>query len=321
MANSLPLPQLLTLSISAVERDTGLSKDTLRIWERRYGFPLPHRDAAGERAYPIDQVRKLRLVRRLLDGGHRPGRVVPLPEEALAQLCENTRPDGPAQDAASSRDLPDVRDWVGLLRRHDVEALRQKLTQTHMRLGLGRFVTEVVVPLNTQVGDSWMRGQLEIFEEHLYAETLQGVLRSALSQLPRPAADASPRVLLTTLPGDPHGLGLLMAEVLFALEGGACASLGVQTPAWNIALAAQALRSDIVALAFSGSMNPNQVVEDLGELRAKCPPSVAVWVGGAAPVLHRRPLPGVTPIASLRDIPAQVLAWRARKGSAPRAGA
>ena len=35
----------LTLSIAAVERDTGLSKDTLRVWERRYGFPAPQRDA------------------------------------------------------------------------------------------------------------------------------------------------------------------------------------------------------------------------------------------------------------------------------------
>ncbi|MCK7493491.1 MAG: MerR family transcriptional regulator [Comamonadaceae bacterium] len=35
-----------------MERDTGLSKDTLRVWERRYGFPLPGRDALGERTYP-----------------------------------------------------------------------------------------------------------------------------------------------------------------------------------------------------------------------------------------------------------------------------
>ena len=33
----------ITLSIAAVERDTGLSKDTLRVWERRYGFPVPER--------------------------------------------------------------------------------------------------------------------------------------------------------------------------------------------------------------------------------------------------------------------------------------
>ena len=41
----------ITLSIAAVERDTGLSKDTLRVWERRYGFPQPGRDGFGERAY------------------------------------------------------------------------------------------------------------------------------------------------------------------------------------------------------------------------------------------------------------------------------
>ncbi|MBZ8144144.1 cobalamin-binding protein, partial [Rubrivivax gelatinosus] len=46
----------LTLSIAAVERDTGLSKDTLRVWERRYGFPSPARDPQGERAYPLEQV-------------------------------------------------------------------------------------------------------------------------------------------------------------------------------------------------------------------------------------------------------------------------
>jgi len=62
----------LTLSIAAVERDTGLSKDALRIWERRYGFPTPQRDGSGERAYPLEQVEKLRIVKRLMDGGHRP---------------------------------------------------------------------------------------------------------------------------------------------------------------------------------------------------------------------------------------------------------
>ena len=37
------------MNIAAVERDTGIGKDTLRVWERRYGFPQPQRDANGER--------------------------------------------------------------------------------------------------------------------------------------------------------------------------------------------------------------------------------------------------------------------------------
>ena len=49
-------------SIAAVERDTGLSKDTLRVWERRYGFPRPARDAAGQ---PMAVHRVRRVVWRL----------------------------------------------------------------------------------------------------------------------------------------------------------------------------------------------------------------------------------------------------------------
>ena len=63
-------------AIADVERDTGLSKDTLRVWERRYGFPTPTRDAQGERQYDNEQLLRLRHIRRLIDAGHRPGRVV-----------------------------------------------------------------------------------------------------------------------------------------------------------------------------------------------------------------------------------------------------
>jgi len=77
--NDRSLSRPVLLSIAAVERDTGLSKDTLRVWERRYGFPRPQRDGFGERAYPLEQVEKLRVVKRLMDAGHRPGRIVDQP--------------------------------------------------------------------------------------------------------------------------------------------------------------------------------------------------------------------------------------------------
>ena len=91
-------------SIAAVERDTGLSKDTLRVWERRYGFPAPARNANGERLYPQDQLDRLRLIRRLLDAGHRPARIVAATAEELADLVETLRnesvdPQAPEHDA------------------------------------------------------------------------------------------------------------------------------------------------------------------------------------------------------------------------------
>jgi hypothetical protein len=52
------------IGIGAIATEIGLTKDTLRVWERRYGFPRPLRTAGGERLYPQEQVTKLRMVKR-----------------------------------------------------------------------------------------------------------------------------------------------------------------------------------------------------------------------------------------------------------------
>lgn len=296
-------PVAITLSIAAVERDTGLSKDTLRVWERRYGFPNPGRDPLGERAYTLADVEKLRIIKRLLDAGHRPGRVVTQSLEQLQAISEQTV-ESPMRATELALGAADLREHLALIRSHDVPRLRSQLTRLLSRVGVARFVNEVVGPLNAAVGDAWLRGQLEVFEEHLYTEAVQVVLRAAIASVPEPPGADAPRVLLTTFPGEPHGLGLLMAEAVLALEGCRCVSLGTQTPLWDVVLAAKALRSDIVALSFTGCMNPNQIVDGLAELRGKLQPGVRLWAGGSAPVLHRRPVDGVEPFSTLTDVSA-----------------
>jgi len=302
--------QAVDLSISAVERDTGLSKDALRVWERRYGFPAPLRDHLGERHYPVEQVERLRLVRRLMDAGHRPGKIMRMKPEQLAQLASQIRsPATPRLDAEHPlRD--DLAGFMGQIKRHQVDELRRALSQAALRLGLDRFVREVAAPLNALVGDAWARNQFEIFEEHLYTESMQVVLRNAISNIPGPGR--SPRVLLTTFPQEPHGLGLLMAEAILALEGCRCLSLGVQTPIYDIAMAAAAQRAEIVGLSFSASMNPNHVVDGLTELRAKLAREVEIWAGGQCPILQRRPPADVRVIADLAGIHAALRAWRTK---------
>ena len=302
---------VLTLSIAAVERDTGLSKDTLRVWERRYGFPMPARDTGGERAYPLEQVEKLRLLKRLLDAGHRPGRVVALPLHDLQALAESTVDlPQPTSMAATAWNDDELLAYLALLKTHDMPALRRQLSSDLLRVGLPSFVCDLLVPLNRAVGEAWLRGQLEIFEEHAYTEALQAVLRQALSTLPPAGPAARPRVLLATLPGEPHGLGLLMAEALLAIDGLPCVAMGVQLPVWDIVRAAEAYRSDIVTLGFTGCTNPNHTVDALQELRSKLPAGVALWAGGSAPVLQRRRIPGVTPLPDLADLAPALAAWR-----------
>lgn len=287
------------LSIAAVERETGLSKDTLRVWERRYGFPQPGRDASGERVYSATDVGRLRVIKRLMDRGHRPGRIVGLPLEDLRKL---------AQDAPAA--APEaLRQYLELLKGHRIDALRTGLSQAALRLGLARFVTEIVTPLTALVGEAWARGDLEVFEEHLYTEALQVVLRLAIGNIA--ARGARPRVLLTTVPQEWHGLGLLMAEAMLAVEGCDTVSLGVRTPLADVVAAAKAQQADIVALSFSLSAGAAAVLDSLGELRARLPRTVELWAGGACPVLHRRPPAGVRTFRTLDLIAPAVAEWRA----------
>jgi MerR family transcriptional regulator, light-induced transcriptional regulator len=298
--------QPITVSIAAVERDTGLSKDTLRVWERRYGFPVPQRDAFGERAYPLEQIEKLRVIKRLLDAGHRPGRIASMDIASLLILGESlsAAPQRLSQDPSQG-----LASYMALIKSHNTSGLRRSLQLACLRMGL---VCNIIAPLNVMVGDAWMRGQLEIFEEHMYTESVQHVLRQAIAHA-APDGTTKPRVLLTTFPQEPHSLGLLMAEAMLNVEGCCCMSLGTQTPILDIVLAATAYHSDIVALSFTASQNPNYVVNGLEELRQKLPQSVEIWVGGSCPVVYRKQIDGVKPMSELGSIHTTVQQWRAQR--------
>ncbi|PKO55420.1 MAG: MerR family transcriptional regulator [Betaproteobacteria bacterium HGW-Betaproteobacteria-21] len=292
------------LSIAAVERDTGLSKDTLRVWERRYGFPTPSRDANGERLYPQEQVDKLRLIRRLLDLGQRPSRIIGSTTVELSAILEAHRGKdlNPEQEAREQVLLQYVR-------LHRSAELVTGLHQALMKQGLQRFVAETIAPLNEAVGEAWMRGEIDVPEEHLYTEQVQNILRSAIGA--NAVASGHPRILLTTFPDEHHILGLLMAEATLVPEGASCLSLGTRTPLADIRGAAVSGKFDIVGLSFSIAYPARQAVDGLTELRAALPANIALWAGGAAVAGKQRRLPGIRVIGDLNDTVAALKEWRA----------
>lgn len=299
-------------SIGAVERDTGLGKDTLRVWEKRYRFPQPERDGNGERVYPLDQVNKLRLLKRLIDCGHRPGKIIHLGSDELQRMIDSRVPAANGSDATERADL---QAFVALCKNRDVEELRRALSQSLLRRGLQAFVTDVIAPLNDLVGDNWARGVFAVYEEHLYTEVVQNLLRNAIAAILQHHADtrARPTILLTTLAQEQHGLGLLMAEAILALEGARCISLGLQTPVFDIIRAAETQQADIVALSCSTTMSVNQVLDGLNDLRAGLPETTELWVGGSNPALARRNHPSDR-VLELADVPRALVDWRARHG-------
>jgi len=302
--------QGLLLNISAVERDTGLSKDVLRMWERRYGFPKPGRDDNGERQYASADVGKLRAMKRLMDVGLRPGKIIGLTLTELNAMADARTPSRQDQLAPALE-----RDVLTMLRTHDIAALHHALANLVMRQGLQRFVLDTITPLNRCVGDAWMRGELQVFEEHLYTEQLQVSLRAAINAFPRQAG--MPRMLLTTFPAEQHGLGLLMVEAMMVPEGVQCISLGPQTPLEDIRRATIAHKAHIVALSFSAGFPLRQATDGLATLRRELPAHVTLWAGGEMTRRIRKTLPGVVLIPDLASTINALRSWRTHRVPQP----
>ncbi len=291
------------MHIAEVERDTGIGKDTLRVWERRYGFPQPLRDDDDERIYPTDQLERLRIIRRLLDKGMRPGKVIGLPMDELNELLDShtVKIEDQAHFAFCSGLLK-------LIRLHRGQDLRDSLNRILVKEGLQNFIIRTVVPMNSLVGNAWLRGELSIPEEHLYTEQVQNVIRHAI-QL-QVAGTHPPRILLTTFPDEEHGLGLLMVEALCTTEGAQCISLGPRIPLADIARYAQDGSFDVVAVSFSAAYPSRDLVRDLTHFRAMLPEHLSIWVGGAGVNQRRIDLPNVRVHTDITGVPELVSAWR-----------
>jgi DNA-binding transcriptional MerR regulator len=283
-------------TIAAISLHTGISKEVLRKWEERYGFPVPERDGSGHRSYAVHQTIRLQMIKRLIDSGMRPSQVVPLSEEALQSLlqAQSIRTSAPHVDSLVVSEL------MAMLQLRDRSALDRRLKHEVRRLGLEKFVMEVMCALNGAVGTAWEQGKIGIRDEHVYSEMIQGLIREEISQVAKP--DGQPRILITTPSGELHTLGILMVNALASLRGACCISLGAQTPIQEIPIAAADYRADIVCLCFSEAFPKRRILPYLKELRSVVPPQVEIWIGGAGAVGLDRSPRGISILLTLQNV-------------------
>jgi hypothetical protein len=103
------------IPIGAVSRATGINASTLRIWEQRYGVPKPHRTEGGARRYAPTEVQRLKLIKALVDVGHKPSNLSSLSIDELSEHLNFLTPSTPPKHHATHPlRLLTVGDAVGL---------------------------------------------------------------------------------------------------------------------------------------------------------------------------------------------------------------
>jgi DNA-binding transcriptional MerR regulator/methylmalonyl-CoA mutase cobalamin-binding subunit len=285
-------------SIDDLSRDTGIGKDTLRVWERRYGFPQPVRNAQGQRFYPAEQQDRLRVICRLLDQGYRPGKVVMLPLEQL-NLLSNQR----VQNTIPT-DTVLIEQLLAAFNSNQPCKLNHILQDRLNQQGARSFVMYTVAPLLEQVGEYWANNQLPIYIEHLITQQLKTILNKACGAIE--LSDDPLVVLLATVPSEKHGMGLSMVEVLLRLDGFDTLNMGEETPIDQIIQACTDLQPHALVLSFSSLQKRSKVASALTELSTKIPETVLLLAGGKGAEKLRSLPPRVKVVKKLDQLQASL---------------
>lgn len=257
--------------LNDVVKLTGIPKQTLHAWERRYRAVVPQRQESNRRVYSRDEVYRLRLLKELVDGGQRIGNIANLDtpglEKKLAARGE--------QDVLSTSELLDI------IEAFDQEALDRKLTDFFLARGPIALVQDMVLPTLREIGDRWEKNSLSTIAEHLFSSSARNLLGLALNQGPRPSSGVV--AMFTTPEGEPHELAVLAAAVSAKMFGVQAIFLGPQSPPVELAQAAAKLDADIVCIG-SLVLPADKLGQQIELLREALPRKTELWLGRPKPV-------------------------------------
>jgi DNA-binding transcriptional MerR regulator/methylmalonyl-CoA mutase cobalamin-binding subunit len=271
------------VSIGAVSRATGIGIETLRMWERRYGAPQSIRLPSGHRRYPLAEIARLGLAAEAMRQGFRAREVAAASTEALEAMVRvgrrRYRPGDVVTAGAEPEHPTELDEWLEATRQFDDAGLTARLRHDWSRLGPMRFVAERVAPFLERVGQDWREGELAISHEHFASERVGDFLAAQWRRLNE--SGRTPPVLVASLPGDQHRLGLQMCSLMAALAERKVLYVGPQTPPPEIVRMAAAHSPAAICLSISVTQDRAEVMRALGQLRLEIPSHVPIVVGGS----------------------------------------
>jgi MerR family transcriptional regulator, light-induced transcriptional regulator len=264
--------------IGTLARLTGITTHALRVWERRYGALAPARTPGGARLYGDDDVKRLRVVKKLLERGYTISAIATLDIAALERLLPAEEPSlvAPVAVGTDARSRKVIDELLAGISELDLERASRALVQATNNFSPRDLVTQVLAPALDEIGARWESGDICIASEHAATAMLRTQLGALLAAQP---VNGMAPVVCTTPAGEQHELGALLAAVVIAMHGRRAIYLGANLPAAQIAQAVRLSKAGSVALSVVG-LTPERVEQEVNALCDALSPSVAILVGG-----------------------------------------
>ena len=263
-----------TFRINQVAKITGLSKEVLRVWEKRYRLLSPERGPNRYRLYSEQDVELLKYLTREIEQGQAIGELASLgKDEILARMK-----DGKEEESKSfPRDqfLVELEKYLLPL---DTLSFEKRLNELVVLLPFEEFFNRILIPLQIRVGELWFDEKLDISIEHYVTAQAKIKIFAAMNMIN--TEQNGPQVLVACPSWDLHEIGAQMVAYFCATRRCRVIFLGANLPLENLIHFSSLTKPDVVILSCTSDISENKARAYFTELISKILPICQVWVGG-----------------------------------------
>lgn len=264
-----------TYRIHRVAKLTGLSRDVIRVWERRFEILKPTRATNRYRNYSDEDVRLLRFLKEQLDTGASIGELSKLGREELLSRARATTPQVSFVDNAFSRLIQEL---LSSLNPFNRVVFEKRVNGAVAVIPFEEALHGILLPLQEQVGQLWHDGRLDVAIEHYVTRQIQQKIFSAMNQLP--VAEFGAKVVVACPPGEEHDIAACAVAYRCRVRGCRVHYLGADVPLISLTRLCKQVEPDLTVMSFPVALSEPHATELVQALADAVLPASDLAVGG-----------------------------------------
>ena len=268
--------------ISFVARQTGLTAHQIRSWERRYRAIVPQRTETNRRLYSEADIVRLVLLAKARNAGHSLAQVAELPTEDLMRLINTNSSAGIVPSSKSKGDVEKSSYLYGAILSAvlslDVAGLEKALEKAAVELTRIGLVNRIIMPLAAKLHELCQTGRIEAINKIVATNVIRTFLLNMLRSTKISAS--SPKIVITTPPGQSHEVGALVIALLASESGWQAKYFGPGLTAEEAAAAIAFTKARVLALYVHPQVDAYQLRTELARLRRCLSDETTVLIGG-----------------------------------------
>lgn len=265
-------------AIKMISGSCGILPHTLRVWEKRYNVFNPERSEGGQRLYSEEDLKKAKLLAKLIEVGHSISNIasysVPELEEMISSYQEDMTPESRQGQSVNIARL------LRYLSSYDIEKVTHELQHLRISTGVKSFIFHIVLPTMREIGTLVAKGKYSVTQEHI----ISSIIRDQLGQVNLPnLGQRKSSITIATPEGNIHELSILIADLLAKTNRVSTHYLGAAHPAECLAEAMNALKSSVLVLGVVSSDQwdyQKSIVKYLEKIDRHLKEDIQVYLGG-----------------------------------------